>query len=385
MKLDGDFIVLPALTTAHSHAFQRAMRGQAQRPPAEDSQSDFWSWRGAMYKIANELTPESIESISRVAYRELYRAGVRTVGEFHYVHHQPDGTPYDDRTILADAVIRAARAEGLRITLLRVAYHRAGPGREAEPGQRRFCDPSPDFAMRDVETMRTKYKYDAAVRIGLAPHSVRACPPEWIRDLGRFADDAAMPFHMHVAEQQREIEECMAETGRRPIDFLANIDVIRPNFVAVHATHLMPHEAMLLGEARAFACICATTEADLGDGIPDFSALRESGTRFCTGVDSHVLTDPLADMRALENLERLRTQKRLTHKPEDRTPAEQLWREGSIEGAQSVGFDIGPGTPPTIRVRRDHPALALVDDEHLLDAIVFSGHPAMFDEGPFKA
>ena len=150
LKLEGDFIVLPALATAHSHAFQRAMRGQAQRPAPDEAQGDFWSWRGAMYQIANSLTPESIESISRVAYRELYRAGVRTVGEFHYVHHQPDGTPYEDRTILADAVIRAAKAEGLRITLLRVAYQRAGFGREAEPGQRRFCDPSPDFVMRDV-------------------------------------------------------------------------------------------------------------------------------------------------------------------------------------------------------------------------------------------
>ena len=190
-------------------------------------------------------------------------------------------------------------------------------------------------------------------------------------------------FHMHVAEQPREIEECMAETGRRPIDFLANIDVIRPNFVAVHATHLMPHEAMLLGEARAFACICATTEADLGDGIPNLTALRESGARICTGVDSHVLTDPLADMRALENLERLRVQKRLTFAPEERTPAEQLWREGSIEGAYACGFDMlgGPSAPayPPVKIRRDHPSLALVADDHLLDAIVFSGDPSMFD------
>ena len=184
---------------------------------------------------------------------------------------------------------------------------------------------------------------------------------------------------MHVAEQLREVEECMAETGRRPIDFLGNIDVIRPNFVAVHATHLMPHEAMLLGEARAFACICATTEADLGDGIPNMSAMRESGVRFCTGVDSHVLTDPLTDMRALENLERLRAQKRVTYTPDDRTPAEQLWYEASEAGAHAVGFDIGVAPkPPTIRVRRDHPALELVAEEHLLDAIVFGGQASMF-------
>jgi formiminoglutamate deiminase len=380
LKVEGESIVLPALTTAHSHAFQRAMRGQAQRPPPHvegEAKQDFWSWRGAMYKIANELTPESIESISRVAYRELHRAGVRTVGEFHYVHHQPDGTPYDDRTLLSDAVIRAAKAEGLRICLLRVAYHRAGFGREAEPGQRRFCDPSPDLVIRDIETMRAKYKYDPDVRIGLAPHSVRACPPEWIRDLGRYADDAAMPFHMHVAEQPREIEECMAETGRRPFDFLGNIDVLRPNFVAVHATHMLPHEAMMLGEARSVACICATTEADLGDGIPDLRALRESGVRFCTGIDSHVLTDPLADLRALETLGRLKEQRRVTFTPEDetRTPAEELWRAASLEGALACGF---PDAGGTVTIGRDHPQLALVADEHLLDAIDFGGTPALF-------
>ncbi|HWX09867.1 MAG TPA: amidohydrolase family protein, partial [Gaiellaceae bacterium] len=142
---------LPALATAHSHAFQRALRGRAQRPivPAAD---DFWTWRSAMYELAASLTPESIHAISLVAFRELARAGVRTVGEFHYVHHQPDGTPYDDRTLLADAVILAAREAKLRIALLRVAYHRAGPGRAPEPGQRRFCDPTVDDVLRDVDT-----------------------------------------------------------------------------------------------------------------------------------------------------------------------------------------------------------------------------------------
>ncbi|MBX3233095.1 MAG: formimidoylglutamate deiminase [Labilithrix sp.] len=371
---EGRTIVLPALTTAHSHAFQRAMRGRAQRPSA--TPGDFWSWRGTMYEIANALTPESIEAISRVAYRELYRAGVRTVGEFHYVHHQPDGTPYEDRTILAEAVIRAAKAEGLRIALLRVAYHRAGPGREPEPGQRRFCDADVGDVMKDVDALRVKYKYDKDVRIGVAPHSVRACPADWIRELARFSLDRALPFHMHVAEQPREIEECLAETGRRPIDFLANIDALSTRFVAVHATHLMPHEAMILGEARAFVCLCATTEADLGDGLPDLAALREAGTRFCTGVDSHVITDPLADLRALETLGRLRTQTRVTFTPEDGTPAAELWRAGSIEGAIACGFEDDGGT---LRIPRDHPSLALVDDEHLLDAIVFGGPAALLE------
>ena len=376
LSADGRHASLPALATAHSHAFQRAMRGAAQRPLGPGD--DFWSWRGAMYRIAGSLDPESIESISRVAFRELHRAGVRTVGEFHYVHHQPDGTPYEERTALADAVIRAARAEGLRVALLRVAYHRAGPGRPAEEGQRRFCDPDVEHVLRDVEALRARWKDDDGVRIGIAPHSVRAVPPAWLPELAAHASAHGLPLHMHVAEQPREIEECVAETGKRPVELLADLGVLSSRFVAVHATHLAPHEAELLGQARAFACICASTEADLGDGLPDLLALRAAGARLCTGVDSHVVTDVLADVRALETLARLRSGRRVTFAPDGgsaRTPAEQLWREGSVLAEEACGFEV---PAPELRIRRDHPALALVPDELLLDAIVFGGASSMF-------
>ncbi|MBX3214403.1 MAG: formimidoylglutamate deiminase [Labilithrix sp.] len=372
---DGRWLELPALATAHSHAFQRGMRGAAQRnADASAAREDFWSWRGAMYRAALALDPESIEAISRIAFRELRRAGVRTVGEFHYIQHQPDGTPYDDRTVMSDAVVRAAKAEGLRIALLRVAYHRAGPGRDAEPGQKRFCDPDVDAVLRDVDALRAKYAGDPEVVVGVAPHSVRAVPPEWIRELAAYADAASLPLHMHVAEQPREIDECVAETGKRPVELLAELGVLSPRFVAVHATHLLPHEAALLGQARAFACVCATTEADLGDGLPDLGSLRASGARLCTGIDSHVITDPVADLRALETLARLRTGTRVTFAPPSGTPAEQLWREGSIEGAIACGFADAGGT---VRVEREHPALALVEEELLLDAVVFSGSSAL--------
>jgi formiminoglutamate deiminase len=327
-----------------------------------------------MYRAASALDPESIARVSRVAFRELYRAGVRTVGEFHYVHHTPDGTPYDDRTVMADAVVSAARAEGLRVALLRVAYHRAGPGRPPEPGQRRFCDARVDDVLRDVEALVAKYKHDPDIRVSVAPHSVRAVPKEWIRELAEWAAARDLPFHMHVAEQPREIDECVAETGKRPVELLADLGALSPRFVAVHATHLAPHEARLLGDARAFACICPTTEADLGDGLPDLGALRRAGARLCTGIDSHVITDPVADLRGLETLARLRTQSRVTFAPERGTPAEQLWREGSIEGANACGFADAGGV---VRVARDHPALALVEDELLLDALVFGGSASM--------
>lgn len=363
---------LPALTTAHSHAFQRGMRGTAQRR-GTDPNDDFWTWRGQMYRLAMSLTPESIESISRVAFRELFRAGIRTVGEFHYIHHQADGTPYADRTLLSDAMIRVAREEGLRVALLRVAYHRAGPGRDAEPGQRRFCDPSVDDVLRDVETLRTKYAKDADVRIGIAPHSVRAVPPSWIAPLATYAKKHGLPFHMHVAEQQREITECVAETGKRPVELLADLGVLDQRFVAVHATNLEPHEAKLLGAAKAYACVCATTERDLGDGLPDLGALRSNGVTLCTGIDSHVITDPIDDLRALETHERLRTKTRVTFSSSP-APANQLWLEGSRNGARACGFE-DEGSEITIDT--SHPTLALVAEENLLDAIVFSGHPGL--------
>src|SRR6185437_11537704 len=246
----------------------------------------------------------------------------------------PGGAPYADRTVLADAVIRAARDEGLRVSLLRVVYARAGAGRPPEGAQRRFCDADLDQALADVDALRKRWAGDPAVRVGVAPHSVRAVPPDWLRPIAAYAAEHALPLHMHVAEQPAEIEACIAETGRRPVELLADHGVLGDRFVAVHATHLAPHEPALLGAARAFVCLCPTTERDLGDGLPDVFALQTAGVRLCVGIDSHVVTHPLEDLRAIDLDERLRTGRRLgVRGAEGRTPAEELWRIGSIESA----------------------------------------------------
>lgn len=364
----GDELRLPAFATAHSHAFQRAMRGLAQRPGPSGS-DDFWTWRKAMYDLAASMTPERIHAVSRVAFRELREAGTLTVGEFHYVHHQPDGTPYDDRNAMAHAVIAAARDERVRISLLRTVYHRAGPGKAPEHAQRRFSDASLDDALRDVDDLRTRYAGAADVRVGIAPHSVRAVPPAWLAPIAAYAAEHALPLHMHVAEQPGEIETCLAETGKRPMELVAEHGLLSSRFVAVHATHLAPHEAELLGRAGGFACINATTERDLGDGHPDLSALRAAGVRFCTGIDSHVVTDPFEEMRGMELGERLRTLRRVTDRTESPTLAARLWASASTEGARSVGFDDAGGE---VVIDRRATALELVDDDHLLDALVFS-------------
>ncbi len=368
-------IELPALATAHSHAFQRAMRGSAQRPERAAAGDDFWSWRAAMYRLAESLTPESLYQIARVAYEELRLCGVRTVGEFHYLHHQADGTPYANRNAMAEAMIRAALDEGLRICLLRVVYARAGAGRAPEGVQRRFCDTTLEQALRDTEELWSRYADSRQVRIGIAPHSVRAVPPAWLRDIAQFADRRKMPLHMHVAEQPAEIDACIAETGKRPVALLADSGVLGPRFVAVHATHVDASEARLLGEAEARVCLCPTTERDLGDGLPDVAALVAAGASLCIGVDSHVLTSPLEDLRAIELGERLRTGRRAVLEWPDKTPAEALWHIGSQLGAEACGFDDPGGT---LRIDRAARELSLVPQDRLLDAIVFSGTDRLF-------
>lgn len=370
----SDKLELPALATAHSHAFQRAMRGDAQRADAHTT-DDFWSWRTAMYTLADSLDPQSIYGISRVAYRELYRAGVRTVGEFHYVHHQPGGTPYDERTVMADQVIRAALAENLRIGLFRVVYARAGAGRAPEGAQLRFCDPNLEQSLADVETLASRWASHSNVRIGVAAHSVRAVPPSYWGPIAEFATANRMVFHAHVAEQPAEIQACLAETGRRPVELLAELGALGPKFVAVHATHLELHEASLLGQADAMVCLCPTTERDLGDGLPNVTALRSAGVRLCAGVDSHVMTDPLEDLRSIDLGERLRTGKRLAVRADERTPAQELLRIGTVLGAEACGFSDPGGF---VEVDLEAPELSLVRKDHLLDAIIYSGSTRIF-------
>ena len=288
-RREGDRIVLPGVCTAHSHAFQRALRGRTQR--RESGGASFWSWRGMMYDFASKLDPERIYALSRMAYVELATNGVTAVGEFHYVHHQPDGTPYADRTELAQAVVRAARDVGLRVTLLRVLYHRAGPGLPAEPGQRRFCDDRVEDALSDVDALAKRFRDDPCVAVGVAPHSVRAVPREWIGEASTFARAGRIPLHMHVSEQRREVVECEAEHGLRPMQLLDADTVLDDRFVAVHATHLTADEIDALGRARSFVCVCRTTERDLGDGLCDAAAMLAAGAQLCTGTDSHASSE----------------------------------------------------------------------------------------------
>ena len=367
----GNELLLPGLATAHSHAFQRALRGRTERLPvaADDATkpaASFWSWRDLMYQVARKLDPETIHAISHFAFVELAAAGVTAVGEFHYVHHQPDGTPYADRTAMADAVVRAALDAGLRIALLRVVYERGGSGLPPEAGQRRFVDRDSEAAFRDLETLTARYGGDERVRFGLAPHSVRAVTRDAIAASAAHAAERGLPFHMHVAEQRREIAECVAEHGRRPVELLDELGVLDGRFVAVHATHLGEGEASLLGRNRSFACICRTTERNLGDGSPDILALRDAGARLCVGVDSHATSDPFEDARAIELDERTRAERRVAA-----AEAHCLLEALSREGYAAIGMD-GAETADIVILDALDPALLGIPDELLVDGVVFA-------------
>lgn len=367
---DGDELVLPGIATVHSHAFQRGLRGRTQRRAGRGQRGEsFWSWRGLMYAFAERLDPGTIYDLARFAYAELALAGVTAVGEFHYVHHQPDGTPYDDRAILADAVVTAARDVGLRVCLLRVLYHRAGAGVPPEGAQRRFSDEKLEHALSDVLTLASRFGDDPGVTVGIAPHSMRAVPREWIVEAHDFASRRGMPFHMHVAEQRRELEECVAEHGGPPVRILAEDGILDERFVAVHATHLEDDEIAALGAAGSFACICRTTERDLGDGHCNAAALSATGARLCTGVDSHAISDPFEEARAIELDDRSRAEARIVA-----AEAPDLFAAMTSNGYAAIGME---GAEKLDRVTLDakDPALVGAQEERLADAIVFGASP----------
>ncbi len=364
---DGSCVVIPGMATAHSHAFQRALRGRTQRRPTSDS--SFWSWRGLMYELAAKLDPDDIYNISRFAFVELALAGVTAVGEFHYVHHQPDGTPYDDRVILSDAVIRAARDAGLRITLIRTAYLRGGYQQAPMSGQKRFIDPLVEHVFHDIEKLKKRYKTDDQVHVAIAAHSIRAVPIEQVRELSDFARENKMPLHMHVSEQRRELAECKQEYGITPIALLNQHGVLSNNFVGIHATHISSDEIKMLGETQSYVCLCRTTERDLGDGLAPTAELINAGAEICVGVDSHAVSDAFEEMRAVELDERSRTEARTVA-----AEAPKLLDAATRAGFTAIGMKEKWHQDQVFLSAAD-PSIACVDDALLSDAVVFGATP----------
>ncbi len=320
-----------------------------------------------MYAVASQLNPESMYDIARFAYAELAMAGVCAVGEFHYVHHQADGSPYDNRTALSEALIAAAQDVGIRITLIRTLYQRAGFQTEAVPEQARFFDANVDDALEDIDTLRGRYAQTKGVEIGLAIHSIRAVTRTNISIASAYAKKHALPMHMHLSEQLRELTECKAEYGATPVELMAADGILDSNFVAVHATHLSADEISALGNAGALVCICRTTERDLGDGHCQADLLLQAGTRLCTGVDSYASSDPFEEARAIELDQRSHRQARTTV-----GDGSCLLQAASEFGYAAIGMS-GQQNSDQVVLNASDPALVGLDDARLDDAVIFAG------------
>ncbi len=361
---------LPGFVNAHSHAFQRGMRGIVERVDPAHPHDDFWTWREEMYAAAGRLDPDSAHGVALLAYREMRAAGFVAVGEFHYVHHRPDGTPYAPANAMSLATAAAADEAGIDQVLLMTAYERAGAGLPPTPGQRRFCDPDVATYLARVEALAGDRP---AGRVGLAPHSVRAVSRDWLAEIGRYAASAGMVVHVHACEQRREIEECLAEHGRRPIELLADAGCLGPRTTIVHGTHASDGELDLLAEAGASVCLCPTTEANLGDGYLPALRLFERGIRVCIGTDSNTVIDPVVEVREVEAVARRTAERRNVLVPEgDDGPSGYLLAVGGRFGAEALGL------PPPADVELDlsHPSLAGVAERDAVAALIFGGSAA---------
>jgi formimidoylglutamate deiminase len=327
---DKRSLALPGFVNAHTHTFQRGLRGRAEG-------GDFWAWRDVMLAEAERQTPATVRAEYAATYAEMRGAGYAAAGEFHYLGFEE-----------ALAVAAAAGEAGIELTLLLAAYGRGGLPR--------FRQESAAAYLAQVEELRGR-----GLRVGVAPHSVRACPADWLEEIGRYAAAEGLPLHVHADEQPREIEECLAEHGVRPVELLARTGCLGPHATVVHATHASAAELDLIADAGARVCVCPTTEANLGDGFVPVAALCERGIGLCIGSDSNVRIDPLEELRELEGIARRAAGKRNV------ISAGSLLCFGSDEGAASLGLE----TWPDAAIDLDHPSLRGIDESDVLNALVF--------------
>jgi formimidoylglutamate deiminase len=369
-------IMAPAVANLHSHAFQRAMAGLAEiRGKGDDT---FWTWRETMYRFALMMSPDDVEAVAAQLYVEMLEAGFAAVGEFHYLHHASDGSPYAEPAEMAGRILSAARRVGIGMTLLPVFYaHSTFGGVAPKPEQRRFINDLSSFA-RLVDDCREMIKTDEGEVIGIAPHSLRAVTPDELTELSSLAGDG--PIHIHAAEQIKEVEDCVASLGARPVRWLLDHAGVDARWCLVHATHMDEGETRDLARSGAVAGLCPITEANLGDGIFNAAEYIRAGGRYGIGTDSNVSISVAAELRQLEYAQRLRERARNVCAPpgasSGRTMLEAIWSGGAQALRRNSGR-LAPGASADILTfRADHPTLAGKIDDQILDAWIFSvGNP----------
>jgi formiminoglutamate deiminase len=363
---------LPGLPNLHSHAFQRGMAGLTEHRGAETD--TFWTWRELMYRFLAHMTPDDLEAVTAQAYVEMLEAGFTRAGEFHYLHHNPNGQPYADLAEMSARVVAAAERTGIALTLLPVFYAHGGFGGAApDPGQRRFLCDLERYA-RVLEASRSLVARLPHGRTGIAPHSLRAVTPEELAALLPLAKSE--PIHIHVAEQMREVVACIAWSGKRPVEWLLDAVPVDARFCLIHATHMTPAETERAAKSGAVAGLCPITEANLGDGYFPASEYREHGGRFGIGTDSNVTIDPAEELRMLEYGQRLQRRARNVLASPEQSTGRSLFEGGLRGGAQALGVTAGIeiGAPADlISLDLSRPAFAARSGDRLIDSWIFGG------------
>jgi formimidoylglutamate deiminase len=374
-------IGMPGLSNLHSHAFQRGMAGLAEtRGPksAEDGGDNFWTWREVMYRFLDRLSPEDVEAIAMLAYVEMLETGFTRVGEFHYLHHDPSGAPYANVAELAERVAAASREAGIGLTLLPVFYAHANfGGAPPVPGQRRFINSVDGFATLMEKCRALVASLDGA-SIGVAPHSLRAVTPEELEAVVLLAHGG--PIHIHAAEQTKEVEDSVAWSGARPVEWLLDNANLGASWCLVHATHMTREETERLARSGAVAGLCPITEANLGDGVFPAETFLEAGGRFGIGTDSNVLIGAAGELRALEYAQRLAHRARnLIPREAGRSTGRDLLGGALAGGAQVLGQVtsglVMGGAADLVSLDSRHPSLAGRGGDAILDSWIFAGAP----------
>jgi len=367
--------LLPGFVNAHSHSFQRLIRGKSESRIV--SGKDFWSWRGTMYHVASQLSPQDVYDVARMAFLEMVLAGTTTVGEFHYLHNDPNGRPYDDPNLLSRQVIAAAQSVGIRIVLLRTAYLRSGHGLPPDPGQTRFFESTRAFLENMDALIGACSATPSEVQFGVAPHSIRAVPLSDLKEIAAWSRQTNLPLHMHVAEQVAENEACLREYGFTPVALFNKERLLGPDFTAVHAIHVRSDEIAMLADAGATICSCPTTERNLGDGIIAADDVMAAGIRVALGSDSQAQIGPLEDARELDYHLRLERQERaILDQIATKTLASRLFDCATIHGARALalpGEGLTPGSSADFfTIDLNDVSIAGHSAEDLLPIIVFS-------------
>jgi formimidoylglutamate deiminase len=366
-------VVVPGMANVHSHAFQRAMAGLAEQ--RGDSADSFWTWRQTMYGFLDRLTPDDVEAIAALVCSEMLEAGFTTLGEFHYLHHDPAGHAYDDPAEMAGRIVAAADTTGIGLTLLPVFYAHGGfGGLPPAPGQRRFINDIDGFARLMESAGRHLACYPGA-RIGIAPHSLRAATVEEIGQILPLASGG--PVHIHVAEQTAEVEDCVAWSGQRPVEYLLDSLPVDERWCAIHATHMTTAETETLARSGAVAGLCPETEANLGDGIFNAPRFLAAGGRFGIGSDSHIHIGLAEELRLLEYGQRLTSRSRNVLCASGAGTGNTLFRAAVSGGAQALGQPVdglkAGQRADFVVLDETHPSLAGRPVERMIDGWIFAG------------